>query len=142
MQDLTVRSESIQRLYNYYIDERLVVNRRYQRKLVWSIDEKEAFIDSIAKSYPVPMILLAENEIVENNILEIIDGMQRLNAVVSFIENEFSLHGEFFDLETMAETKLKKDSNELVQRKPVLDRKKCAEIVSYVFPTSTYKRGE
>ena len=106
MQDLTVRSESIQRLYNYYIDERLVVNRRYQRKLVWSIDEKEAFIDSIAKSYPVPMILLAENESVENNILEIIDGMQRLNAIVSFIENEFSLNGEYFDLETMAETKL------------------------------------
>lgn len=139
MQDLTVRSESIQRLYNYYIDERLVVNRRYQRKLVWSIDEKEAFIDSIAKSYPVPMILLAENESIENNVLEIIDGMQRLNAVVSFIENEFSLNGEYFDLETMAETKLKKDSNELTQKEPILDRKKCAEIVSYVFPTSTYK---
>lgn len=139
MQDLTVRSESIQRLYNYYIDERLVVNRRYQRKLVWSIDEKEAFIDSIAKSYPVPMILLAENESVENNILEIIDGMQRLNAIVSFIENEFSLNGEYFDLETMAETKLKKDNKELTQKEPILNRKKCADIVSYVFPTSTYK---
>ncbi len=139
MQDLTVRSESIQRLYNFYIEESLVVNRRYQRKLVWTVEEKEAFIDSIVKEYPVPMILLAENEKDGITILEIIDGMQRLNAVVSFIENEISLNGMYFDLETMAETKLQKDEGVLVQKEPVLDRKKCADMVAYVFPISTYK---
>ncbi len=137
MQDLTVRSESIQRLYNFYVEKKLVVNRRYQRKLVWSVEEKESFIDSIAKEYPVPMILLAENE--GNSILEIIDGMQRLNAIVAFIENEISLNGYYFDLETLAETKLQKDEKKLTQNEPVLDRKKCADIVSYVFPISTYK---
>lgn len=139
MQELTVRSESIQRLYNFYTEEKLVVNRRYQRKLVWAIEEKEAFIDSIFKEYPVPMILLAENEGDGNSRLEIIDGMQRLNAIVSFIENEISLNGLFFDLETMAETKIKKDENTLIQKEPVLDRKICAKLVSYVFPISTYK---
>lgn len=139
MQELTVRSESVQRLYNYYTEEKLVVNRRYQRKLVWSVEEKEAFIDSIAKEYPVPMILLAENEGDGNRILEIIDGMQRLNAIVSFIENEISLNGLYFDLETMAETKIQKDEAMLIQKEPVLDRKICAKIVSYVFPISTYK---
>ena len=49
MQDLTVISESVQRIYNYYLEEKLIVNRRYQRKLVWTIEEKEAFI--IAKCY-------------------------------------------------------------------------------------------
>ena len=139
MQELTVRSESVQRLYNFYTEEKLVVNRRYQRKLVWSVEEKEAFIDSIVKEYPVPMILLAENEEDGNRVLEIIDGMQRLNAIVSFIENEISLDGLFFDLETMAETKMQKDEGILSQKEPVLDRKICAKLVSYVFPISTYK---
>lgn len=39
----------------------------------------------------------------------------------------------------MAETKLQKDSGQLVQKEPMLDRKICAEFVSYVFPMSTYK---
>lgn len=139
MQELTVRSESIQRIYNYYLENTLIVNRRYQRKLVWSIEEKAAFIDSIIKSYPVPLILLAENNDDSGTKFEIIDGMQRLNAITAFIENEFSVNGEYFNLEAMAETKLQKDHGQLVQKEPMLDRKVCAEIVAYVFPVSTYK---
>lgn len=137
MQDLTVISESVQRIFNYYLEKRLIVNRRYQRKLVWTIEEKEAFIDSIIKNYPVPLILLADNA--NDDKFEIIDGMQRLNAVCSFIENEFSVDGEYFDLETMAETKLLKDENVLTQREPVMDRKKCSEFTAYVIPLSTYR---
>lgn len=139
MQELTVRSESIQRIYGFYIENTLVVNRRYQRKLVWSIEEKASFIDSIIKSYPVPLILLAESTDMEKSILEIIDGMQRLNAITAFIENEFPIDDKFFDLETMAETKLQKDRNALEQKQPILDRKICADIASYVLPMSTYK---
>ncbi len=140
MQDLTVRSESVQRIYNYYTNRKLVVNRRYQRKLVWSIEEKAAFIDSILNAYPVPLILLAEGEQDDDMIYEIIDGMQRLNAIVSFIENEFSVNGEFFDLESMAETKLLKDNQIITQLLPIMNRKVCAEkIASYILPISSYK---
>ncbi|MDT7914705.1 GmrSD restriction endonuclease domain-containing protein [Clostridium perfringens] len=139
MQDLTVRSENIQRVFRYYIENRLLVNRRYQRKLVWSIEEKSAFIDSLIKGYPVPLILLAE--INENNksTFEIIDGMQRLNAIMSFIEGEFSVQGEYFDLNAMAESKLLYDNGELEQKEPILDREKCTNIASYVLPLSIYK---
>ncbi|MBQ6996421.1 MAG: DUF262 domain-containing protein [Lachnospiraceae bacterium] len=139
MQDLTVRSESVQRIYGYYLEQQLVVNRRYQRKLVWSVEEKASFIDSIRKNYPVPLILLAESKGIEGDVLEIIDGMQRLNSITSFIENEFSVDGYYFDLETMAETKLMKDEGVLIQKEPLLGRKECAGITSYVLPMSTYK---
>ncbi|MDQ0150685.1 DUF262 domain-containing protein [Eubacterium multiforme] len=139
MQDLTVRSENIQRVFRYYIENRLLVNRRYQRKLVWSIEEKSAFIDSLIKGYPVPLILLAE--INENNksTFEIIDGMQRLNAIMSFIEGEFSVQGEYFDLNAMAESKLLYDDGKLQQKEPTLNREKCTNIASYVLPLSIYK---
>ncbi|MCY6482807.1 DUF262 domain-containing protein [Clostridium aestuarii] len=139
MQDLTVRSENIQRIYGFYTSNRLLVNRRYQRKLVWSIEEKSAFIDSIMKGYPVPLILLAEISTDDNTTFEIIDGMQRLNAIVSFIEGEFSVNGEYFDLEAMAESKLIHDKGKIEQNKPKMKREICAEIASYVLPLSIYK---
>ncbi len=67
-----------------FTERMLYVNRKYQRKLVWSVKEKQSLIDSIIKKYPIPLILLAETD---NNKYEIIDGMQRLNAIFSFIDN-------------------------------------------------------
>jgi hypothetical protein len=57
--ELSVRSESIQRLYDLYVNDRFRVNRRYQRKLVWTVEEKQRLIDSIAKDLPVPLFLVA-----------------------------------------------------------------------------------
>src|SRR3954462_4069305 len=99
--DITNRSESVERGYGFYLAQRFLANRRYQRKLVWSIDEKRAFIDSLRQGFPVPLILLAEVEYDRETRFEIIDGMQRLNAVMSFVEGEFDLDGKYFDLETM-----------------------------------------
>lgn len=94
-QDLTVKGESIERVYSLYESRRYQVNRRYQRKLIWTLDEKINFIDSICRGYPVPIILLAENKQTGDNALEIIDGMQRLNAIVSFLENDYAVNGHF-----------------------------------------------
>ena len=84
--NLIIRSETIETLFDYYQKEKLLVNRRYQRKLVWTIEEKEGFIDSISINYPGPLFLVAEVPYKGENVLEIIDGMQRLNAIMSFIE--------------------------------------------------------
>ena len=140
MQELIIRSESIERMYSFYRDDKFIVNRRYQRKLVWNIEEKELFIESIINEFPVPLFLLAEGKNEDQPVFEIIDGMQRLNAIFSFIENEFSVHGAFFDLESMAETKLLKDEGVILQKTPVMDRKTCADkIASYVLPISSYR---
>lgn len=137
--NLIVRGENVQTLYTSYVADAFVVNRRYQRKLVWSIGEKASFIDSLRKQLPVPLVLTAERAIDGAARLEIIDGLQRLNAIFAFIQNEYSLEGYFFDLETLAETKLLRDEGELVQRTPVLDRRDCVRIANYVLPMSTYR---
>lgn len=135
--DLSIRGESVQRAYNYYINGRFVVNRRYQRKLVWSIEEKRNFIDSLVKGFPVPLILLAETEKLTRQY-EIIDGMQRLNAIMSFIEGEFDYDDAFFDLNTMVESKSLLDSKALPQHTPVLDRRVCEAVASYNLALSVY----
>jgi len=138
-QDLTVRGESVERIFGNYQAWRYIVNRRYQRKLVWTLEEKRRFIDSIHAGYPVPIVLLAERKTMGNSQFEIIDGMQRLNAIFSFIENEYSVHDAFFDLNTMAETKALLDAGELEQRQPVLPREDCVLIASYTVPLSIYE---
>jgi hypothetical protein len=137
-QELTNRNESVERVYSFYASNRFLVNRRYQRKLVWSIDEKRAFADSLRKNFPVPLILLADVEHEGEDRFEIIDGMQRLNAIASFIEGEFDLDGNYFDLQSMAETKLLLDTNKLSQKHPVLDRDACVRIVRYNLPLTVY----
>ena len=137
--DLTVKGESIERVYINYSARKYNVNRRYQRKLVWGIDEKISFVDSILRSFPVPIILLAEYEKGKSNATEIIDGMQRLNAIFSFIENDFSVNDCYFDLNSMATTKSLLDEDKLVQKHPVMDRHDCVAFSGYEIPVSIFE---
>lgn len=144
---LDSKAESIQIFYKYYLQEKFAVNRRYQRKLVWQMNEKEAFIDSIANKYSVPLILLAKNSNIDGaEQFEIIDGMQRLNSIFSFIENEFGLHYNgklmYFDLNTLAETKILSDNGSINQREPILPQDICLEIVSYQLPITYVTASE
>ncbi len=118
--DLSVRSESVQSLYSRYLQDRFGVNRRYQRKLVWSVEEKQSLVDSMLKNLPVPLFLVAEIGIGADASFEVIDGMQRLNSIFSFLENEFPVHDAYFDLDALADTKSLKDKGELVQKQPVM----------------------
>lgn len=98
MADLASLPTSIQSVYTWYREDRLYVNRRYQRKLVWTLEEKQKLIESIIKRYPIPAILIAEKED-KTTKYEIIDGLQRLHAMMSFIEGAFfTLDGKSFDL--------------------------------------------
>mgnify|MGYP002765470094 FL=1 len=136
-QDLLIRNENIQRLFDWYQTGRFIVNRKYQRKLVWTIEEKQKFINSILSDYPVPLFLLAA---ITESEYEIIDGMQRLNAIFSFIKGEFPIkyNGQegYFDLQTMAATKDLMDKNLYEQKTPLLDRTLCAQYASYQLPLS------
>jgi RNAse (barnase) inhibitor barstar len=137
--DLTVRGESVERVFSYFTGNRFLVNRRYQRKLIWTLEEKRNFIDSLIKGYPVPIILLAENAKREDNTLEIIDGMQRLDAVVSFISNKYAVQGHYFDLNAVAHTKALLDSGILEQQHPIMERAECVSFASYLLPLSIYE---
>ncbi|MFC3964784.1 GmrSD restriction endonuclease domain-containing protein [Nocardia jiangsuensis] len=102
MADLDSQPKPIQSLYSWYSEGKLFVNRRYQRKLVWTLTEKQRLIESVLRRYPVPALLLAEREEkLENGdkTYEVIDGLQRLHALVSFIECSFGTpDGRYFDV--------------------------------------------
>ena len=57
---ITPRGMTVTEAYRLYRSGNLLVNRKYQRKLVWTIEEKEKLIGSILRGYPIPLFLLAE----------------------------------------------------------------------------------
>ncbi len=137
--NLNVRSEAIQRAYSSYIADRYLVNRRYQRKLVWDVEEKQRLIDSIVLALPLPLFLVAEIGSASDGTLEVIDGMQRLNAIFAFVEQEFDYNGSYFDLETLADTKLRLDAGELSQKSPVMSRAYSVRLANYSLAFSVFR---
>lgn len=139
---LAVNSKTIETVYREYLENVYGVNRSYQRKLVWSVEEKQSLIDSILHQYPLPQFLVAEATADNVHRFEIIDGMQRLNAIISFIENDFPLNGKYFDLQSLASTKKLFDDGEIEQIKPVMSRKESVRFATYELAMSAYRTND
>lgn len=84
-------NEKIVQIYNKIKSGQLTVNKDYQRKLVWKISHKINFIDTILNNYPFPEVYIAPSSLDPEKILlkdEIVDGQQRLTAIVDYIEDK------------------------------------------------------
>ena len=124
MAELASQPTPIQSIYNWFIEGKLYVNRRYQRKLVWTLEEKQKLIDSILRKYPIPAILIAERES-EPGTYEIIDGLQRLHAIMSFIETRYtSIDGFLFNLQFFPTAQTRADEGGFI---PNDDEKKLSQ---------------
>lgn len=134
------RGMSVQEAYKLYRGQSLVVNRRYQRKLVWTDAEKQNLINSILKAYPIPLFLLAQR-VGEGQKYEIIDGMQRLNAIFSYLETQFAVDEKFFDINQLARAKQAADEGlfkEASTTLPRLARNRCADLLDYQLAVTIY----
>jgi uncharacterized protein with ParB-like and HNH nuclease domain len=135
------RGMSVSEAYRLYRSDSLLVNRKYQRKLIWSVEEKEKLIGSILKKYPIPLILLAERPQVHGSgKYEIIDGMQRLNAIFSFIENSFPFDGCYFEINQHPTAKQYADEGKFtfLEHDRYLSRTECTDILDYQLAVTIY----
>jgi hypothetical protein len=143
MAELSSQPTSIQSLYGWYADDKLFVNRRYQRKLVWTLEEKQKLIESILRKYPIPAILLAE-KLDSLGAFEIIDGLQRLHAIVSFIETSFdTIQGRHFDLKYFPTAKTRADENKFSPAVPkeVISSKEVTTMLDYSLAISIMRNA-
>jgi Protein of unknown function DUF262 len=68
--------------------ELIDISPAYQRRLRWNTKKKSLLIESFLLNIPVPPIYLFETDY---NAYEVIDGRQRLDAVSTFLSNDYAL---------------------------------------------------
>jgi len=143
--ELSPTTLSIQSLYRMFRDGEFYVNRRYQRKLVWTLEEKQKLIDSILRDFPIPLVLLSKNKS-DNSSNDIIDGLQRLHTILSFIDNAFATNdGRYFDLNQLprAAQAAKEESREIkTNPEEILTPEECAVFSEYVLPITFVERAD
>jgi hypothetical protein len=111
--------------------------------LVWTLEEKQKLIESILKKYPVPAILIAERDSCPGTY-EIIDGLQRLQAIMAFIETAFSTpDGKYFDLQYFPTAKSRADEGLFVPSvaQAYLSPREVSTILDYTLALSVMRNA-
>ena len=85
----------------WYENGGLVLSPKFQRNAVWNIQAKSYLIDTILRGLPIPPIFIKEyiDRGTKKTVREIIDGQQRLTAIINFFNNEYeilSIHNKEF----------------------------------------------
>ena len=77
------------------------MNPEYQRGNVWTVEQEEKLIDSIFKQINIGSFIFAERywcngQKVIGDMYEIVDGKQRLTAILHFIEGKIKYNGLYY----------------------------------------------
>lgn len=84
-------SSILNKVYHFGVD----MNPDYQRDHVWELSDKISLIDSIMNNSDIGKFLFNRRDYVdaETPLYEIIDGKQRVSAILEFIEDRFEYKG-------------------------------------------------
>lgn len=87
---------------SWFIDlhnnQQLDLNPPYQRRSVWTTKDRWFFLDTVFRDYPCPAIFLHKT-IDENGkqTYHVVDGKQRLETIIRFVNNKISVSKTFGD---------------------------------------------
>ena len=88
---------SIDSLLGRYYHFGVNMNPEYQRDYVWDESDKIALIDSIFHGIDIGKFAFSDNSCSEHFLYEIVDGKQRMRAILDFYENRFAYKGKYFN---------------------------------------------
>lgn len=77
----------------WYERNELILSPKFQRRKVWSGKAKSYLIDTILRGLPIPPVFIREkiDPSTSRTIREVIDGQQRLRAILEFLNDSFKV---------------------------------------------------
>lgn len=68
--------------------KQLILDPEFQREYVWTQKQKSELIESILMGIPIPIVYLFQTR---DARIQVVDGRQRIGAVIDFMNNKFGL---------------------------------------------------
>ena len=86
-------------LIDIYENQQLDLNPPYQRRSVWTLKDKQFFLDSIFRNYPSPAIFL-HKDISDSGkaTYHVVDGKQRTQTILGFVADKIRMSKDFGDV--------------------------------------------
>lgn len=96
---LSVNNPTIRQIAKAQAEGRLRLRPAFQRNLVWSQEQKSYLVDSILRNYPIPelYIQVGTQPGIDDDLMIVVDGQQRLAACIQFYTDKLRLSGEELD---------------------------------------------
>lgn len=119
MDRVDYESAVIQDLFNFHKNEELKLDPWYQRRSVWTPAQKGYLINTIFVKKPIPTIYIRHYLDIdkEKSIKEVVDGQQRLRAVLGYLADEFPARHPSYLKPVKYSDLTQKDKNDLKMTK-------------------------
>lgn len=91
MKNFDTRAYSISDFLEWHKNGLLELSPDFQRRAVWSEKAKSYLIDSIVRGRPIPKILISQRLEESRTTRVVVDGQQRLRAVLEFLNGDFAI---------------------------------------------------
>jgi 5-methylcytosine-specific restriction endonuclease McrA len=109
-------SKSINSLFSPRLKNKIDYKPYYQRNYVWDYTKATYFIESILLGTEIPPLIFFDN----NSEIEIIDGRQRFETILRFMENKFALKPKGLNILTQLKNlsfdDLAKNDREIIEK--------------------------
>lgn len=97
---------TLKAIYDDFANGNLVVDTTYQRRRVWLEQDKVRLIETILMGFIIPEVFFWPASVdpeTGESVTHIVDGQQRIDAIVDFIDGKYKLASRYFLDEKMQE---------------------------------------
>lgn len=87
-------NKKVRELITLVKDGKLLPRPEFQRRLVWKIEDKNHFLDSVLRGYPFPEIYVADGDVnldTGEGTQLLVDGLQRVSTLVQYFSGDEDL---------------------------------------------------
>lgn len=91
LKNFDTRAYSVADFAEWNTNDLLILSPDFQRRSVWSEKAKSYLIDTILRGKPIPKIIIMQELKGPRSARIVVDGQQRLRAVLEFIEGDFKI---------------------------------------------------
>lgn len=91
MKNFDTRAYNISDFVEWHQTGLLELSPKFQRRSVWTEKAKSYLVDTVIRGKPIPKILITQTLNVGRNVRTVVDGQQRLRAILGYINGDFKV---------------------------------------------------